>query len=377
MVCRTVPRFWTAPVLPFSVGLLRRTNWRYLLAGPFGKRQNSAALQDAGATPFAQTSGGTRCDRGCRVWRKFLVKARFVLFAILIFSQPSVWSQVQIQFDYRFDSSGFFDAPERRAVLNAAANEFSSRLTDSLSPIISSGSNTWNALVIRPDTGTMELLADIMVPANTVTIFVGGRSLGTDLLGIGEVGGLSLQGAADWRELVRARGQSGAPFNDFGPWGGSIGFDSNPATDWYFDPDPLSLDDLPPETDDFFTVAQHELGHLFGIGFAASWSLQSESGLFAGPNSSLVFEGPVPLDSSGNHWADGTISRVFGTDVVQETLMAPELAPGTRKFLTDLDMAGLRDIGWTVVPEPEVVVLFAVGLGTVLLRFGNNRNRQV
>ncbi|MDA1274086.1 MAG: PEP-CTERM sorting domain-containing protein [Verrucomicrobia bacterium] len=190
-------------------------------------------------------------------------------------------------------------------------------------------------------------------------------------MGIGEVGSLSLQGGADWRELVQTRGQAGAPVRDFGPWGGSIGFDSSPSTIWHFDLDPLRLDDLPPDVDDFFTVAQHELGHLFGIGFSASWRLQIEGDLFAGPNSILTFGGSVPLDSGEGHWEGGTMSHVLGTDLAQELLMAPDLSSGTRKYLTDLDIAGLRDVGWTVVPEPGTAALLLLGLGVCWMKRRN------
>ncbi|MDA1278109.1 MAG: hypothetical protein O2960_29285 [Verrucomicrobia bacterium] len=295
------------------------------------------------------------------------------LFAVAL-TVRSAQSQLQIQFDYRFDTSGFFDDPDRRSVLNAAANEFTSLIADSLSPISPSGSNTWNALVIRPDTGTMELLSDLTIPANTITVFAGARILSADTLGLGEVGGLSLMGDAEWRERVRIRGQSGAPLSDFGPWGGSIGFDSSSTTTWHFDLDPLSLDDLPPDADDFFTVAQHELGHLLGFGSSASWGVQIDGGLFTGSNASIAFGEAVPVDSSGKHWADGTVSRIFGSGIVQEPLMAPELASGTRKFLTALDIAGLEDVGWTVVPEPGYSELLLAGLGMIWLGLKSRRS---
>ncbi|MDA1274087.1 MAG: hypothetical protein O2960_08540 [Verrucomicrobia bacterium] len=121
-------------------------------------------------TEIAPAEAGTACNAKSRVQRENLVCAKFAFIAMLGIAPTSVRSQVQIQFDSRFDSSGFFDAPERRAILNAAANEFSSRFTDSLSPIEPSGGNSWNALIIRPDTGTMELLQDMAVPADTITV---------------------------------------------------------------------------------------------------------------------------------------------------------------------------------------------------------------
>ncbi|MBI1841854.1 MAG: PEP-CTERM sorting domain-containing protein [Verrucomicrobia bacterium] len=47
--------------------------------------------------------------------------------------------------------------------------------------------------------------------------------------------------------------------------------------------------------------------------------------------------------------------------------MDPTLTLGTRKHLTSLDVAALKDIGWTVVPEPSVLYLLALGGSGVLL----------
>jgi hypothetical protein len=47
-----------------------------------------------------------------------------------------------------------------------------------------------------------------------------------------------------------------------------------------------------------------------------------------------------------SHWANGT------NDNGRETAMDPSLASGTRKLLTQLDLAALTDIGWVIGPPP-------------------------
>jgi len=44
--------------------------------------------------------------------------------------------------------------------------------------------------------------------------------------------------------------------------------------------------------------------------------------------------------------------------------MTPAITTGTRKRFTDLDLAGLQDVGWEVapVPVPAAVWLFGTGL---------------
>src|SRR2546423_6302968 len=58
-----------------------------------------------------------------------------------------------IQLDYSFDTSGFFNDPSRRAVLQQAANDIGSQLTTPLSAILPGGGNTWSASFFNPSTG--------------------------------------------------------------------------------------------------------------------------------------------------------------------------------------------------------------------------------
>ncbi|MBM3821495.1 MAG: hypothetical protein FJ404_01185 [Verrucomicrobia bacterium] len=57
------------------------------------------------------------------------------------------------------------------------------------------------------------------------------------------------------------------------------------------------------------------------------------------------------------------MSRLPGTATFQEAAMDPDISNGQRKFFTDLDFAGLSDVGWqvTAVPEPAETT-FAVGI---------------
>jgi hypothetical protein len=46
------------------------------------------------------------------------------------------------------------------------------------------------------------------------------------------------------------------------------------------------------------------------------------------------------------------MSRIFGTNLAQEAAMDPDVTTGTRKRLTSLDAAALRDIGWSINEPP-------------------------
>lgn len=283
-------------------------------------------------------------------------------------------SAIDIQFDYSFDTQGFFSAPERRNTLEAAALVFEARLTDNLTAITPGGGNSWSARFTHPGTGTLQSVSNPTIAANVLRVYAGGRDLAGSTVGEGGPGGFSAGGNQAWFDQIEYRGQlSGAnnPPTDFGPWGGSITFDL--GTSWHFDTDPTTLEAFPAQTD-FYSVAVHELAHLLGMGIADSWYTWVDGTNFEGPATLSLNSGmPVPLTGDGAHWANGTASNVTSPVSIsnQEAAMDPSIFDGTRKYFTELDFAGLDDLGWQVVPEPSVAVL--LGAGTL---FGCARRRR-
>jgi hypothetical protein len=277
---------------------------------------------------------------------------------------------VTIEFSFVNDEvSNAFLTEQRRGTILSAGVYVGSRLTDELAAI-PSGNFTGTAFYPgMPGGGQAQVTS---VPADTLVVFVGANDtlLGTTLA-VGGPGGVSAGGTAASVALAKHRGQD--PRTDFGPWGGSISF--NPDFTWYADPDPSTTE--PFAGFDLFSVAIHELGHLLGFGTAESWVSQVSAGKFAGPTAQGVHGGPVPLADS-YHWADGTRGPLLG--LLQEAALDPTITPGTRKYYTDLDWAGLADIGWQVapassvgeVPLPASVVL----LGTALLALFGLRRRD-
>jgi len=281
---------------------------------------------------------------------------------------------VQMIFDYTYDVTGFFDPAGRRDVLEAAGDEVGHRLYDNLLDITQSGSNTWTAQFFNPSNGVQVDIPGLVVAEDELTIYVGARDLGIDEVGNGGYGGFEAGGDQAWLERVKARGQDGALLatpTDFGPWGGSIAFDDD--TDWHFGLDLVGLDS---GEVDFYSVAVHELGHVLGINpLNGSWNRHVVEGQFEGPAAMAEFDGvdAVPLDGDNGHWADGV------TDGGQEAAMDPSLDNGTRKLFTDLDRAGLVDIGWGVAPLTHTIDV-PDGIGhTIVVEddpvAGNNQSR--
>ncbi len=267
---------------------------------------------------------------------------------------PGSASAFDILFDYRFDSNNFFDAA-KKSVLDSAAAFFEDRITDTLSAIEpdTEAGNTFIATFSNPGTGAPESVVDLTVPADTLIVFVGGSSLGGGTLGQGGPGGFNVDtGSQTFFDAVTTRGQTGIDVNgttdtDFAPWGGAITFDNDASTTWYFDNDTTTDEAFTGA--DFYSVALHEIGHVLGIGTADSWNNKIVNGQFTGAASVAANGGnTIATTADGGHWAAGTQSVIAGTNTPQETAMDPTITLNTRKRFTELDVAGLQDIGWEI-----------------------------
>jgi hypothetical protein len=242
-----------------------------------------------------------------------------------------------IKFDYRFDTEGFF-TPEKKEVLEAAANLWSSYIRDEFPDVflhstevpiasVSETSDTEFTISSQRQTVTLEEpIDDILIfaysldfPENSTTIANGGvfanYTQGSDL-------------------DKRFNGE------DFQPWLGTIYF--NTDTNFYFDSTPTS-DNVPDDQKDFFSVALHEIGHVLGFGSAPIFSEQIEDGNFVGDNSIALNNGnPIPLDGDLGHIEEGF---QLNNEI---NVFNPSLAAGERVLPSELDLAFLEDIGYKI-----------------------------
>lgn len=267
------------------------------------------------------------------------------LLAFAAVSNP-VDAALTFDFDYRYDSFGFFDDPVRREALETAGRLIN-LYVDDLDAITPEGENGWASFFTPPDGSASIFLSDLPVAADTMQIFVAGRSLPGRLAQAVDTAPTGI-GDEEWVSTVMYRGEAGAadsPATDFGPMGGRISFNNDmEEVPWHFD---LATDDLEDNEFDFITVAMHEMLHLMGIGVSRSFRGNVSSNQFVGPEAVAVGSPTNPdlqLDDADAHFASGTKSSWNGN--LQEALLAPGIFPGKRAFPTRLDRAVLRDIGW-------------------------------
>ncbi|MCP4191016.1 MAG: PEP-CTERM sorting domain-containing protein [Planctomycetaceae bacterium] len=265
---------------------------------------------------------------------------------VVIAASTHVDAGLHFDFDYRYDSMGFFDDPARRESLELAGRLIN-RYVDDLEAIIPTGDNGWTSFFTPPDGSGSIFLSDLPVAEDTMQIFVAGRPLPGRLAQAVDTSPTGI-GDEDWVETVMYRGETGAadtPASDFGPMGGRMSFNNDPEeVAWHFD---SSTVDLEAEEFDFVTVAMHEMLHLLGIGVSRSFVGQVNFNRFMGPEAVATGSPTNPdlrLDISKAHYESGTESPWNGK--LQESLIAPGIFPGVRAFPTRLDLATLRDIGW-------------------------------
>jgi hypothetical protein len=316
-------------------------------------------------------------------------KTQAIIVAAMTTLASAGANAITIQFDYTYDTNNFFANADATFLMERAGNYFASRITDDLDAIESNGGNNFTASIRRPDTGTIENLPNYDVPADTLIVYVGSRELGGSTLGQGGPSGYGVSGTAAFLETVAKRGEvgevEGANANEFAPWGGTIAFDT--STNWDFEtnlyPDASIITDGSPgvtiTANDFYSVALHELAHVLGFGTSDAWRAQVSNGAFTGSASAAVHGADVPLFGDEVHWEEGLEGMVMG--FTQEAAMDPNLTFGTRKLMTDIDLAALDDIGWDVTPIPlpaaGLPFLAAVLLSAVAARRGRRQHDAV
>lgn len=312
---------------------------------------------------------------------------------------------IEITLDFSLDEHNlnwFGDTPEgvaRRGTVLAAAEFLSAIITnDDWNAVDISGRDlSFNDIAIaqiqdfsgQPVSGTPE--AD--GAGYTYTLPVSNRSLVATNEYVLYVGALPFDNAtsghakASWDGSDRrnAAGVAGAEFNT---WGGKLYFDAsepwyagwtpglnptdnygiqdankNPGSDsnldnwdWSTASDSwkgfqLSTVDLQAIGKlDLYATALHEMMHALGAtsSIMDQYLLADSEGNFHSSNLISTYGGPVP--GAGGHFDENVQSAVWNSaDILSEATLDPNSLAGVRKYLTQLDVALLRDLGYEVL----------------------------
>lgn len=290
---------------------------------------------------------------------------------LIVLTASTRLSALTIQIDYSYDTSNFFNTQEKRNAIEAVAACYGKMIHDNLLRIDQAEfqSATWSATFFHPATGNSTSISNLIVPENTIIVYVGARVMSGSLLGQGGPGGFSANGFTSWFTRIKGRGSAAAAIDpatartDFSPWGGSIAFDSDRT--WNFSQNQNLAGT------EFVTVALHEMGHVLGIGLADSWKNKVSNNLFTGPAAQRSNGSQPQVEADAGHFkspVSGTLtSEAFGSFAMPHGTSRPVLmlASSTDNNIhldvaSDLDLAGLVDIGWQVAPAS---VLSAASLG--------------
>lgn len=310
-------------------------------------------------------------------------------------------SALTIQIDYSLDTNGFFDLPERRVAMEAVADRWSAIITQELLEVATADNSRDDRIgFIHPGTGASYQISSaagpesdalvragaspaneyrngISIPADTILIFAGGRSISSAGLGGTGTGANFTSVFSDPNSVLNRGFNVGSGSQPV--WGGTVTFDIR--RNWNF-----ALEEPFDSGTDFYTIAIHEVGHVLGlaVNFNDFQALVS-NGSFMGENAAAGVTGGAPgglrledgtaaTEPNGlggvvnPHWEDGTYqSPIFaagnpnyagtvGEGNPQDLAMEP-IANFTNRVrrieVTRAEVGALQDMGYDVVSEFE------------------------
>lgn len=316
-----------------------------------------------------------------------------------------------VEVDYTYDTNNFFDTTAKRDAIQAAADRFSRVMTDNLTGVGPGGTGTgtfagWRIGFTHPGTGNSFQVSTAASPAadplagagvadvynfaglsaDRWILYAGGRPQSAAATG-GTGTGVNftstftdLNGPMHRGVISETPGPTTNTAADIPAWGGAVSFNS--ALNWHFDTTTVPAGG----TVDFYSIALHEIGHALGLSLSFNqWEQFDTGGTYTGPNAVAAYNADNgtsltelnQVSATNEHWEDGTYDSIIyaggdpnyvgtvGEGNLQDLLLEPiaNFTPTQRRIeLTNVDVAALTDLGWSVVaiPEPSAFLFFAL-----------------
>ncbi len=287
--------------------------------------------------------------------------------ATLVFMTLCGWSNgfgaIDIIFDYSYDTTNYF-TDERRYVVDQAAYAFESRLGSesfgSLNPADYGSAGTAYLSTKNPTTlaslqvnaGSTTSEGNVVGNSNQVIIFLGAKARGTGASLATAYSGYGYGGMFAGDSWVNYWNNTRNSTTNYDSIGGSITV--NTSFSWYDDTDlTTSADATASGSFDFYSVMAHEIGHLMGFSnIWEAWKANKSGNLWQGAFGKAAYNNqPVPIDpSSQSHFGTLNASHI---NCGCHPSMSVAIPTNTRRGVSELDFALLKDIGYSVSASPQ------------------------
>ncbi len=285
-----------------------------------------------------------------------------LLIGLSILAPAREAGAVEIHFDTRFDGGFISQHPERLRTLELAADIWGSLLTDQFAPVPPGtrvrmdNPRTGETLAVPMPAGYGDLLVFIFTDPSISKAWAKLLSSRTD----GYEAGRSAFSRAPrpGTEMIGDlyRRANGTPHQ---PWACQIAFTDRGSRPWFFAQSADRVDDLPNATHyDFLTTALHELGHCLGIyldGAPFSFTDLVRRGFFTGRHATALVGHPIPLAGDSSHVGAAYHGETAGGRMLRgrpsadaDLMQGVDPIQGYREYPSQLDLAMLEDIGFTV-----------------------------
>src|SRR5260370_175931 len=149
---------------------------------PARGRLPSEGVINPGTKTHALLEGGNRSEAYCWKLLQKTALSAIIILAASFYGGNSRADVITVDLRYDYDTSGFFKLNQSHMdALRAAVDALICKLQDKLAeiPLPPSSADSWTASFLDPgsDTGNTISLPNLQVPANTIIVYVGARSL--------------------------------------------------------------------------------------------------------------------------------------------------------------------------------------------------------